>query len=271
MRYVRRFAMFESSALLDEQGSYLSKDENSSIKSMYKFIRDVLLDMKRQISLHYQKNPGKLSISEFVRRDYRPVDKVSVSTLPCTLVVDLDKVDPLIKKTFKSLQRDFYIRLEPQSDDAGIKSKIQPLRIEGMVVGTTKLLNFPEDALKSSLQHELQHIANLEKEEAQPGYENGGYDYLASRREVDSHAKQFAYLYHKRYPGESLDIKKLRDLDMAHKSKDKLNLFLWFMAPDQFRGLHQGMSDETYRKIKRAGIDFPQKVKYYVGLFNKKT
>ena len=115
----------------------------------------------------------------------------------------------------------------PKSEGAAIKSKTEPLRINGLEIGTTKLFNFPVDAFKSSLQHEVQHIANIEKEGFKSNEEEG-YGYLASSKEVDSHAKQFAYLYKKKYPNETtIDFKKLRDLDMPQRSKVKLTLYLW--------------------------------------------
>jgi hypothetical protein len=41
------------------------------------------------------------------------------------------------------------------------------------------------------------------------------------------------------------------------------------MSPDEFRKRHKDMSDELYQKIKAAGTEFPQKLKYYLGLYNK--
>jgi hypothetical protein len=56
---------------------------------------------------------------------------------------------------------------------------------------------------------------------------------------------------------------------MVERSKEKLNLYLWFMSPDEFRKIHKEMSDEMYQKIKIAGIEFAQKLKYYLNIFNK--
>lgn len=262
MKYIKTYSLFENA-------EYLSEDENKSIKLIYKFLRDVLLDFKSQISIYYQKNPGNLSISEFIKKHYKPYQNIKLSSEPATLLTDFDQINPIIKKSFKSLQKDFFIRLIPKSEGAAIKSKNDPIRTEGIEIGTTKLFNYPVDALKSSLQHEVQHIANIEKEGFKSG-EDEGYSYLASKKEVDSHAKQFAYLYSKKYPGETkMDLKKLREIDMVERSKEKLNLYLWFMSPDEFRKRHKDMSDELYQKIKAAGTEFPQKLKYYLGLYNK--
>ena len=249
---------------------YLSDEENTSIKQLYITIRDILLDFKSQVSLYYKNNPGNISISDFIKNHYKPFTGVKKSNEVMTLLIDLDSINPTIRKTFKSLQNEFFIRFQVKSEDAAIKSKTDPLRITGLEMGTTKLFNYPVDAFKSSLQHELQHIANIEKEGFKSG-EDGGYDYLASSKEVDSHAKQFAYLYKKAHPKETqMDLKKLREMDMVKKSKDKLNLYLWFMSPDEFRKQHKEMSDETYGKIKWAGQEFPKKLKYYLDIFNRK-
>lgn len=262
MKHLKTYKVFENT-------EYLSEDENKSIKLIYKFLRDVLLDFKSQISIYYQKNPGNLSISEFIKKHYKPYQNVKLSSESNTLLIDFDQVNPIIKKTFKSLQKEFFVRLLVKNEGAAIKSKFDPIRIEGLEIGTTKLFNYPVDALKSSLQHEVQHIANIEKEGFKSG-EDEGYSYLASKKEVDSHAKQFAYLYSKKYPGEAkVDLKKLREIDMVERSKEKLNLYLWFMSPDEFRKRHKDMSDELYQKIKIAGVEFPQKLKYYIGLYNR--
>ena len=262
MKHLKTYKLFENI-------EYLSDFENKSLKTIYKSIRDILLDFKSQVSIYFQKNPGNVSISDFIKNNYKKHENVELSKELNTLLIDFDKIDTTIKKTFKSLQKYFFIRFIVKNEGAALKSKNEPIRIEGLEIGTTKLFNYPVDALKSSLQHEVQHIANIEKEGFKSGEEEG-YLYLASKKEVDSHAKQFAYLYSKKYPKEtSMDLKKLRDIDMVERSKEKLNLYLWFMSPDEFRKIHKEMSDEMYQKIKIAGIEFAQKLKYYLNIFNK--
>ena len=188
MKHLKSYKIFESN---DDE--YLTKEENQCLKSIYIFLRDVLLDFKKQVSIYYQKNPGQLSISDFIKNHYNLPDKVSKSS--GSISVDFDKVNPIIRKTFKSLQNEFIIKFIPKDEGAAIRSKTEPLRITGMDIGTTKLFNYPEESLKSSLQHEIQHIANIEKEGIEKGDFDSDYIYLTSKKEIDSHAKQFAYLY----------------------------------------------------------------------------
>ena len=261
MKHLKPYKLFESN-------EYLTKEENQCLKSIYIFLRDVLLDFKKQVSIYYQKNPGQLSISNFIKNHYNLPDKVSKSSE--SISIDFDKVNPLIRKTFKSLQNEFIINFIPKDEGAAIRSKTEPLRIIGMNIGTTKIFNYSEESLKSSLQHEIQHIANIEKEGIEKGDFDSGYIYLTSKKEIDSHAKQFAYLYKKKYPEDKeIDGKKLMNMDMVERSKQKLNLYLWFRSPEQFRKQDQNknMTDEVYDKIKKAGPEFGEKLKYYFKLF----
>ncbi len=265
MKHLKSYKIFESN---DE---YLTKEENQCLKQIYTFLRDILLDFKKQVSIYYQKNPGQLSISDFIKNHYNLPDKVS--KLSGSISIDFDKVNPIIRKTFKSLQNEFIINFIPKDEGAAIRSKTEPLRITGMDIGTTKLFNYSEESLKSSLQHEIQHIANIEKEGIEKGDFDSGYIYLTSKKEIDSHAKQFAYLYKKKYPEDKeIDVKKLMNMDMVERSKQKLNLYLWFSSPEQFRKQEQNknMTDEVYDGIKKAGPEFIKKLKYYFKLFNQK-
>jgi len=267
MKHLKSYKVFESNNDTNT-AEYLTKEENQCLKQIYIFLRDVLLDFKKQVSIYYQKNPGQLSISNFIKNHYNIPDKVSKSSE--SISIDFDKVNPLIKKTFKSLQNEFIIKFIPKDEGAAIRSKTEPLRITGMDIGTTKLFNYPEEALKSSLQHEIQHIANIEKEGIEKGDFDSGYIYLTSKKEIDSHAKQFAYLYKKKYPEDiEIDSKKLMNMDMVERSKQKLNLYLWFSSPEQFRKQNQNknMTDEVYDEIKKAGPEFIEKLKYYFKLF----
>ena len=252
--------------------AYLSQQENQALKLIYKFLRDVLLDLKLQISRHHQKAQGKLSVSSFLQEDYKPHRGIRVSSEPNKLLTDFDSLSPSIRQAFPALQKEFYIALRIRDEGAAIKSKTEPLRILGLEIGTTKLLNYPEPALKSSLQHEVQHIANLQKEGVEQGdFSDNPYIYLASAKEIDSHAKQFAYLYAKAYPQEqTIDTKKLQAIDMVPRSKEKLNLYLWFMSPEQFRQ-QRPISDEVYRQIKAAGLAFAQKMRDYLALFRDQS
>lgn len=270
MKHLKSYELFENAI---DANDYLTKEENDCLKKIYIFLRDVLLDFKRQASIHYQKNEGQLSISDFIKNHYKFPEKASKSE-GNSISINFDKVDSSIRKTFKSLQEDFKIFFMPKSEGAAIKSKIDPLRITGMEIGTTKLFNYPEEALKSSLQHEIQHIANIEKEGVEKGdFDSGGYTYLTSKKEIDSHAKQFAYLYKKKHPADNqIDMKKLQQLDIVKRSKDKLNLFIWFMAPEHFRKIeaNKNMTDDEYNQIADAGKKFKEKLKYYFNLFNQK-
>ena len=271
MKYLKTYKIFESNNSTSDE--YLTKEENQCLKQIYTFLRDVLLDFKKQVSIYHQKNPGQLSISDFIKNHYNLPDKIS--KLSGSISVDFDKVNPIIRKTFKSLQNEFIINFIPKDEDAAIKFKTEPLRITGMNIGTTKLFNYSEEALKSSLQHETQHIANIEKEGVEKGDSDSGYIYLTSKKEIDSHAKQFAYLYKKKYPEDKeIDSKKLMNMasaesDMVERSKQKLNLYLWFSSPEQFRKQEQNknMTDEVYDGIKKAGPEFIEKLKYYFKLF----
>lgn len=269
MKHLRRYESFQENA-----AGYLSDDEDKCLKQIYISLRDILIDFKKQASIYCQKNPGQLSISDFIKNSYRFHKNAKRTGEASSIAVDFDEIDPLIKKTFKSLQKEFSIKLVPKSEDAAIKSLTQPTRIKGMEIGTTKLFNYSEESFKSSLQHEIQHIANIEKEGVEKGdFDESAYVYLASKKETDSHAKQFAYLYRKSYPKDaSIDLKKLREMDMAEKSRGKLNLYLWFMSPERFKSLkgNENMSDEIYEDIKRSGREFAERLKYYLGLFGRK-
>ena len=100
MKYLKTYQLFESNSSTSDE--YLTKEENQCLKEIYIFLRDVLLDFKKQVSIYYQNNPGQLSISNFIKNHYNLPDKVSKSSE--LISIDFDKVNPLIRKTFKSLQ-----------------------------------------------------------------------------------------------------------------------------------------------------------------------
>lgn len=270
MRYLRKYKLFKENT---KNSEYLTEDENKCLKLIYISLRDILIDLKKQVSFYFQKNPGQLSISDFIKNHYKTYKNVKKTNSSNSLSIDFDEINPLIKKVFKPLQKDFVINLIPKSEGAAIKSLTEPTRITGMEIGTTKLFNYPEESFKSSLQHEVQHIANIEKEGKEKGDFDSGYVYLASKKETDSHAKQFAYLYKKNYPKDmSIDPKKLREMNMVERSKEKLNLYLWFMNPEQFKNVkgNENMKEDVYEQIKKSGQEFREKLKYYFNLFNKK-
>lgn len=251
---------------------YLSDIENRCIKSMYIYIRDILLDYKKQALIFYSKTGGDLSISDFTKKHYDVYKGVTLSgEKHSTLVIDFDFVDKQIKKTFGVLEDKFLISLIPKSGDAGIKSKTHPTRIYGLEIGTTKLFNTPELTFKSTLQHEIQHIANLQKEGLEGSdFNSDEYSYLTNKKEVDSHAKQFAYIYSKQFVQDTkIDFNKLRTMDLVQKSKEKLHLYLWFLSPNEFRKKVQ-ISDEIFQKIKEAGELFWKRINYYLNLLKNK-
>ena len=263
--------------ILTESNSfeYLTKEENLSLKLIYKVIRDVVLDFKNQIIDFGRSNPNEqISISDFIKNTYKPHKNLN-EVSDGELIIDFDNVNPIIKKTFQGLKLTdkFYIRFDVASSNASIESKNQPLRITGIVIGTDKLFKNTEESLKSSLQHEIQHIANLHKEgNTDPDYEKKGtYNYLTTIHELDSHSKQFAYIYWKKFHNDTtVDIKKLLNIDFIKKSKDKLNLYVWFMYPDKLRDHDKNIDDVTYNKIKETGKQFPIRLNYYLNLFKQK-
>lgn len=270
--------------ILNESNSfeYLTKEENLSLKLIYKVIRDVVLDFKNQIIDFHKKNPNKpISVKDFIKNTYKLHKNVKMKSLHGQLFVDFDDINPIIKKTFSGLEREdtFYIEFEAESVDAAIYSKNNPLRIVGIQIGTDKLFKNTEESLKSSLQHEVQHIANLHKEGSmgadymKQGNHAYNYNYLTTIHELDSHSKQFAYVYWKKFPNDTtVDIKKLLNIDFVQKSKNKLHLYVWFMSPDKFREVvDKNLDDVTYEKIKKTGQLFPIKLNYYLNLFKQKT
>jgi len=264
--------------ILNESNSfeYLTKEENLSLKLIYKVIRDVVLDFKNQIIDFHKKNPNKpIRFYDFIKNTYKPhknLNKVS----GVELIIDFDSVNPIIKKTFQGLKLadKFHIRFDVNSSDASISWKNQPLRITEIEIGTDKLFKNTEESLKSSLQHEIQHIANVHKDGSTDlDYAKKGiYNYLTTIHELDSHSKQFAYIYWKKFPNDTtVDIKKLLNIDFIWKSKDKLNLYVWFMSPDKLRDHDKNIDDVTYDKIKKTGQQFPVRLNYYLNLFKQKT
>ena len=81
--------------------------------------------------------------------------------------------------------------------------------------------------------------------------------------------KSMKYFKNKYPEDKEIDSKKLMNMDMVERSKQKLNLYLWFSSPEQFRKQNQNknMTDEVYDKIKKAGPEFIKKLKYYFKLF----
>ena len=54
MKHLKSYKVFESNGDTNT-AEYLTKEENQCLKQIYIFLRDVLLDFKKQVSIYHQK------------------------------------------------------------------------------------------------------------------------------------------------------------------------------------------------------------------------
>lgn len=141
------------------------------------------------------------------------------------------------------------IRFEPLSEEGGFE------RIPGEVGGeiaigikalitasTEEAFDQGIETLASMVYHEVEHIVFPARnpDEFGEGAERT-IGYLAEKGEIRAHAKQFAYKYTRRFPGELFNLEKMRSISASAK---EVNYFIAMTDPAK---------QEKYRTIANLG------------------
>jgi hypothetical protein len=170
------------------------------------------------------------------------------------------------------------------SDDIRIRFTFDPI---GKTMGSYKLennehvinlnldhlyqgdLNSVIQNLSQTLIHELQHINSPGSNGEDLNSVQGKLKFYSNLGEVESHAKQFGYLFHQYYPGNQFNLSLLLQLysrlekDPKYSEKDSLYKILLYAFPTKTQE-YQESTPEQKQKWTQLQKTFTQKITDYV-------
>jgi hypothetical protein len=253
-----------------------SEDQNRALKSIYKVVRDVVFDFLDQLPPKIGRKNNDITL--FLLDSYKKHDYV-VEVDTFGLIIDFDRIDPFIRKIFPNIKELFVISIYIDPKDA-------PASMQRITFNDTQksmawgiLINLfydkTKDEMRVVLQHEVQHILNTEFYDVTDYEANSiGYLYLVHPTEIDSFAKNTAYYYFKFGSSEFIDLKDIGILLKLSKEIKALkpSFLYYFFAkyPERAKMVDPNISDENIEKLHEAGLDFLDRIKYYLPFYDKK-
>lgn len=239
----------------------LTKEQNLAIKRVYIIFRDLLAELTTS-ALAMDVTPENCETTFYkVWQDYEPVHSVGAvkiekdkkSVTPTMLVHFPDSIRKFLPKLAKTVE--LVIRLSDGGSNAEFNS-YNGIKFELVVRLPEMLKNF--ESYKVSLQHEMQHIIDAGGSEDDT-IENGfvrGMVYTLIPGEIKAHAKQYAYMYYKKFPSDNqLDFEKFKK-EFFEKGNVKLDNYIKYGdRPEKIRKVYN-LSDDLYQKMVNGFKDF---------------
>jgi hypothetical protein len=239
----------------------LTKEQNLAIKRVYIIFRDLLAELTTS-ALAMDVTPENCKTTFYkVWQDYEPVHSVGAvkiekdkkSVTPTMLVHFPDSIRKFLPKLAKTVE--LVIRLSDGGSNAEFNS-YNGIKFELVVRLPEMLKNF--ESYKVSLQHEMQHIIDAGGSEDDT-IENGfvrGMVYTLIPGEIKAHAKQYAYMYYKKFPSDNqLDFEKFKK-EFFEKGNVKLDNYIKYGdRPEKIRKVYN-LSDDLYQKMVNGFKDF---------------
>ena len=238
----------------------LTKEQNLAIKRVYIIFRDLLAELTTS-ALAMDVTPENCKTTFYkVWQDYDPVHSVGAvkvekdkkSVTPTMLIHFPDSIRKLLPKLSKTVQ--LVIRLAAESD-AEFNS-MNGIKFELVVCLPKMLKNF--ENYKVSLQHEMQHIIDTGGREDDTIENNfvRGMVYTLIPGEIKAHAKQYAYMYYKKFPSDNkLDFEKFKK-EFFEKGNVKLDNYIKYGdRPEKIKKVYN-LSDDLYQKMVNGFKDF---------------
>jgi len=231
----------------------MTEAQNQAIKKLYILMRDILKDVvdKAKLSGITSEN---LNISEFTKffRNYKPISKVKIDkddssvgkptlkvSIPKDITEILSKIRPII---------DVVLSCQNTNSNAELNS-LNGISFQLVIVMKKILKDF--DSYKISLQHEMQHAIDKggSPDEDEPNKLIKTIDYLLNLGELIAHAKQYAYMYYKKFPKDTeLDFNKFKS-NFYKKEDTKLNNYINFGEDSERLRIQYGLTDEKFKQM----------------------
>lgn len=243
----------------------LTKEQNQTIKIVYIFFRDLLEEITNNAKgMDVTAENASAKFNLFFK-EYNPVKKqmlrdgksyVKIEKDPSFLKLYVYFPDN-IRKILPRLGQKIEIRLQLNEGGSDAEFNSNNGILNELVVRVPKMLK-DFNSYKVSLQHEMQHIIDAGGKE-DDSIENGfvrGMVYTLIPGEIKAHAKQYAYMYYKKFPNDSqLDYEKFKK-EFFEKGNIKLDNYIKYGdRPEKIKKAYN-LSDDLYQKMVNGFKDF---------------
>jgi len=189
----------------------LSKEQNIVLKDFYVFVRDILLDLKNQAESHFinasnwEEKYKSGRFQKFFFKEYHPINGVKQESFREKYILFVPLKDKF-KKTFPhvtglSHNIGFPIDITFEGNTiapVSVYISREKTEVHGLQINFGFLLS--DNNFTNALQHEIQHIADADGANPEDDSQLSHIKYYLNTGEIQAHAKQLAYLYHKRFP-----------------------------------------------------------------------
>jgi hypothetical protein len=206
----------------------LNNEQNQAIKQLYVMIRDILFDLRNQMTQNnltnfedagdwvdfckkFRGDRVKGPDGNFIWNTFYKPSRYAVGWADkgCGIVVNIPDG---IKNVFPNIRTPFYIRFPYEEDEMGGLVIYPDKTTDELRVSLKHLIqNF--EGYKITIQHELQHLVDIGTD-IDHSIDNvliRTMNYQCHKGEISAYAKQYAYLYFKNFPNDSvLDFDKFK-------------------------------------------------------------
>lgn len=249
--------------LFENKQPRMSLEQAKIIKELYTSIRDVLLTIKKDLESQQIPKNDILQMNKFIHRIYNPSQDVlkKVSKQDKYFLL---QISPEYSQVFPDLENGLVIGFK---NGTGMEIGSGGGGKKRLLIGIDSFFNEPElnnnNIFKSQLQHELQHLVDTEGN-VFTGERNDIshiHDYLSTDGEIGAHAKQFAYLYRKSFPKDTvIDQNKLKPLSDQLENENYGKNFSWYII----FGTPAETLVEQYQISKELANEFNQTYSMYI-------
>ena len=254
----------------------LTKEQNLAIKRVYVIFRDLLAELTTS-ALAMDVTPENCKTTFYkVWQDYEPVhsvgevkvEKDKKSATPTLLIHFPDSIRKFLPKLAKTVQ--LVIRIAEGGSDGEFNS-IKGVQYE-LVVRLPKMLKDFE-SYKITLQHEMQHLVSKggSDDEDEPNKLLKAIKYqVMIQGELEAHAKQYAYMYHKKFKADQqLDFEKFKR-EFYKKGNGKLDNYINFGEDSQRLKTQYNLTPEQYKIMTDGHKTFVAELKKMFLLYRQK-
>lgn len=156
---------------------------------------------------------------------------------------------------------DFHVKFQDGNSQLesihGIKTRIK--------ISLDRVQSGDIPAIKTTIQHELQHLVSKGGDVAKDATVSQYIDYLSIPGEVQAHAKESAYYFHKLFPDEQqFDLNKVIENITDEKKKAKLANYVKFKNDAKGLSDKHGLGEEYTGKMQTAGNQFYSNAQWFL-------
>ena len=241
--------------LTEEEEYSITPEQNQALKGLYILISRLYEHLNQWIEEKgYDTSSNRLKSQ--IRKEYEPPPHIIKKGRD--LYLDVSEY----KQVFPNLADDFYVAFRPDVDGNAELGRLRG-QVEYMAIGTKNFSNPTQ--IKQSIHHELQHIIDEGSDASESGVE-GKINYLSNAGEVNAHAKEAAYYFHKTFPEEDqFDIEKIKE-----GVKNNFTNYYNFATKASDIAQRRNLDPSYEQKMKKAGEQFIKYATYYLPLFKQR-